>query len=274
MEKENHQKEILTFLQHYFEEIDLITEFHLNFFIQNGIETIDLELLLVEKFIFQAFNFFKSNSELSFSRFLLKLYLDISSLLNYYSEFKKNSSFLDKIFEEQFLNTIQEYRILKKNIEANRERKQHLSVRVASLENEIKFFTPKNNKELKELKHLKGSLVDAIHYLAKAREDISEDTIKINNLKNSLKDDFKTEFKNFYKSHISKFRLVLNSKLYYFNKKMWLEINKNSDYVKEMGIKMNLTQYIKNYLKHIDIQKSPHYEEFVKIEQLLKELDE
>jgi uncharacterized DUF497 family protein len=164
--------------------------------------------------------------------------------------------------------------VLKEKIEKDDKYIKQSSFIISSLENEIKYFNPKTKNDIKELKRLKKRLVDAIHYTAKAKENISKHTIEINNLKNELKELFISEFKNSYNSYISKFKLIINTKLYYFNKQMWIEANQSQN-LKKFGIDyLDLNLYIKNYLKHIDISKSKHYEEFLKIQDILKALNE
>jgi hypothetical protein len=274
MAEKSYELQIYHFIEDYFKEIGEIIDFHIKFFINNNIKTIDFNMLLLKKFIFQAFNFLKTTAEISFSRFLDKLYLDIYSLYNYLETFEKNSKLVNDLFENNFLPSLIEYRVLKEKIEKDDKYIKQSSFIISSLENEIKYFNPKTKNDIKELKRLKKRLVDAIHYTAKAKENISKHTIEINNLKNELKELFISEFKNSYNSYISKFKLIINTKLYYFNKQMWIEANQSQN-LKKFGIDyLDLNLYIKNYLKHIDISKSKHYEEFLKIQDILKALNE
>ena len=59
---------------------------------------------------------------------------------------------------------------------------------------------------------------------------------------------------------------------------MWREANRSKktlSYLEELGIRhIDLNIYIHNYLKHIDIARSQNYEEYSKIETILKELNE
>ena len=272
------KREIYKFINEYFKEIDDISEFHLNFFLKHKIQTIDLNTLILQKFIFQAFNFLKTNTGLYFSTFLNKLAKDVKNLIDYLYEFEKQTQVINNIFENKFLKTLPEYNLLKTKIEENKKLLHVTSTNIASLETQIKFFNPKNKEDESELKRLKGRLVDAIHYNAKAKDSISAYTIELNNIEKSLREIFFEEFSTAKTSYISKLKLVINTKLYYFNKQMWIEANKSKktlSYLEDLGIKsMNLNVYIHNYLKHIDIARSQNYELYSKIEEVLKELNE
>jgi len=276
--QEAYKKEIYKFIDEYFKEIDSISEFHLNFFIKNKIETIDLNMIVLHKFIFQAFNFLRTNTGLYFSRFLNKLYNDTKTTINYLKIFEKKSKILNNIFENEFLNQLPQYILLESKIEENNKLLHSTSTNIASLETQIKYFNPKNDEEQNEVKKLRGRLVDAIHYNAKAKEEISKQTIKINQMRKDFRDTFFEEFTKAKNSYLSKIQLVINTKLYYLNKEMWLEANKSKktlSYLEDLGIKkINLEIYIHNYLKHIDIARSQNYEEFSKIEDILKALHE
>jgi len=273
-----YQEDIYKFIESYFKEINDISEFHLNFFIENKIPTIDINLLILEKFIFQAFKFLKTNLEFKFSNFLHKLYNDIHNLLQFIEQFNKKSQIEINIFENDFLPLLPKYQLLKEKLEDKYRMLHHTDLNISSLEVQIKFFNPKNKEDTNELKHLRGRLVDAIHYNAKSKEDISKITITLNNLKNDLKDTFIEEFHKSKISYLSKYNLVLNTKLFYFNKKMWEEINQNQktlSYFNNLGLKnINLKIYIENYLKHIDFSKSKNSNKYSQIENILKAIDE
>jgi len=273
-----YQEDIYKFIESYFKEINDISEFHLNFFIENKIPTIDINLLILEKFIFQAFKFLKTNLEFKFSNFLHKLYNDIHNLLQFIEQFNKKSQIEINIFENDFLPLLPKYQLLKEKLEDKYRMLHHTDLNISSLEVQIKFFNPKNKEDTNELKHLRGRLVDAIHYNAKSKEDISKITIALNNLKNDLKDTFIEEFHKSKISYLSKYNLVLNTKLFYFNKKMWEEINQNQktlSYFNNLGLKnINLKIYIENYLKHIDFSKSKNSNKYSQIENILKAIDE
>jgi len=272
------KREIYRFINNYFKEIDDISEFHLNFFLKHKIQTIDLNMLILHKFIFQAFNFLKTNTGLYFSTFLNKLAKDTKSLIEYLDSFEKQTKIINNIFENKFLKNLPEYVLLKTKIEQNNKLLHTTSANIASLETQIKFFNPKNKEDETELKRLKGRLVDAIHYNAKAKDNISAYTIELNKIKKSLRELFFEEFSKAQNSYISKLKLVINTKLYYFNKEMWREANRSKktlSYLEELGIRhIDLNIYIHNYLKHIDIARSQNYEEYSKIETILKELNE
>ena len=272
------KREIYKFINDYFKEIDDISEFHLNFFLKNKIQTIDLDIFILYKFIFQAFNFLKTNTGLYFSSFLNKLSKDTKNLIEYLNSFEKQTKIINNIFENKFLKSLPEYILLKSKIEENTKLLHTTSTNIASLETQIKFFNPKNKEDENELKRLRGRLVDSIHYNAKAKENISTYTIELNNIEKSLREIFFEEFSKAKTSYISKLKLVINTKLYYFNKEMWIEANKSKKtlaYLEDLGIKhMNLDIYINNYLKHIDIARSQNYEQYSKIEEILKELNE
>jgi len=278
MLKNNYQKDIYKFIDNYFKEIDDISEFHLNFFIKNKIQTIDLNLLILHKFIFQAFSFLRTNTGFYFSRFVNKLINDIKNLIEYLHDFEKKTKMLNNVFENRFLQNLPEYNILKTKIDKNLKILHSTNANIASLETQIKFFNPKNKEDTDELKRLKGKLVDSIHYNAKAKEEIEIATKEINLLKTTLRETFFNEFTKTKQAYISKFHLVLNTKLYYLNKQMWKEVNQNKkalSYFQDLGLNhINLKLYIHNYLKHIDITRSKNYEEYAKIEDILKGLDE
>ena len=177
------KREIYKFINNYFKEIDDISEFHLNFFLKHQIQTIDLNMLILHKFIFQAFNFLKTNTGLYFSTFLNKLAKDTKSLIEYLDSFEKQTKIINNIFENKFLKNLPEYILLKTKIEENTKLLHTTSANIASLEIQIKFFNPKNKEDESELKRLKRSLVDAIHYNAKAKDNISAYTIELNNIK-------------------------------------------------------------------------------------------
>jgi len=278
MQSPEYEKEIYQFIESYFKEIDYISEFHLKFFINNEIQTIDLNMLLLHKFIFQAFNFLKNNMETQFSRFTQKLYQDVKNLIEYLLKFEKKISLINNIFENEFLNNLIEYKNIKLKIENAHRKLKNTSVLLTSLETQLKFFDAKTKEDRKEYKVLRGRLVDTIHNHALAKEDISKYTIQLNDLKTLLKDIFNEKFIQAKKSYLARFYLMINTKLYYLNKSIWLEANKNIkviSYNEHLGIQqLNLKIYIKNYLKHIDILKSQNYNELSKIENILKELDE
>jgi len=275
---QSQKREIYKFINNYFKEIDDISEFHLNFFLKNKIQTIDLNMLILHKFIFQAFNFLKTNTGLYFSTFLNKLAKDTKNLIEYLDSFEKQTKIINNIFENKFLKNLPEYILLKTKIEQNNKLLHTTSVNIASLETQIKFFNPKNKEDENELKRLKGHLVDAIHYNAKAKDNISAYTMELNKIEKSLRELFFEEFSKAKNSYISKLKLVINTKLYYFNKEMWREANRSKktlSYLEELGIRhIDLNIYIHNYLKHIDIARSQNYEEYSKIETILKELNE
>jgi hypothetical protein len=273
-----YKRDIYKFIEHYFQDIDEISEFHLNFFLKNNIKTIDLNMLVLHKFIFQAFHFLKTNSGLYFSRFVNKLYKDIDTLIEFLDKFEKKSKILNNIFENEFLIQLPEYTLLKAKITESTQLLNSTSTTIASLESQIKFANPKTKEEESEIKRLRGKLVDAIHNNAKAKDAVSKYTKEINQLRKDYKDTFFEDFVEARKSYLSKLRLVINTKLYYLNKKMWLEANssiKTKTYLADLGIKyLDLKIYIHNYLKHIDIARSQNYDKYEKMEEVLKELDE
>ena len=207
---QSQKREIYKFINNYFKEIDDISEFHLNFFLKNKIQTIDLNMLILHKFIFQAFNFLKTNTGLYFSTFLNKLAKDTKNLIEYLDSFEKQTKIINNIFENKFLKNLPEYILLKTKIEQNNKLLHTTSANIASLETQIKFFNPKNKEDESELKRLKGRLVDAIHYNAKAKDNISAYTMELNKIEKSLRELFFEEFSKAKNSYISKLKLVIN----------------------------------------------------------------
>jgi len=247
-----YQQEIYNFIQNYYNDISTISEFNIDFFLKNKIHTIDLDMSELKDFIFQAFSFLRNNSGLFFSQFINKLYKDIKNLCDYREEFVKKSKLTNNIFENEFLKTLSEYQILLNKVNENKIKLKKYSTSIASIETEMKFFTPKTKEDETYLKKLKGKLVDAIHYQSKAKDEIQIYSLELREIHKSLKEIFITEFNKVKNSYMIKLDLVINTKLYYLNKQMWIEANqsqKTLTYLKDLGInKINLHIYINRLL--------------------------
>lgn len=276
MNEEKIKESVKGFIDEYFEEVKKVSHFHLQFFNQNAIDTTDINMLALKDIIFRALSFLQNIDDMFFSKLLRKIYFDVKDLLEFLNTFEKNTQVLDNLFESQFLNKIPLYKDLKEKISLTKARGDSQRTIMLATENELKYFKPKSKAQISEYNKLRGRNVDAVHKYSKSREDIQKFSIELKNLKDSLNQEFKIEFQKAKDIYLGDLIVVINSKLFYFNKLMWQEANKNEhikEYFSNLGLKkFDLNAYAKSYIKHINILKSNNIAKLEQIEEALRNL--
>jgi hypothetical protein len=275
-EKSTIENSIPSLVEDYFLEIKKVSQFHLNFFSINDIPTIDINMLCLKDIIFRSLSFLQNIDDAFFSKLLRKMYFDTKDLSDFLGNFEKNTQFLDNLFENNFLNKISEYKDTKDQIKIIKSRGDANRTIMIATDNELKYFKPKTKSEINDYNKLRGRNVDAVHRYMKSREDMKKLNIKLKNLENSLKEEFKSEFSKSQDLYLTDLITIINSKLFYFNKLMWQEANKNEhikEYFSNLGLKeFNLNSYAKNYLKNINLLKSQNINKLEQIEEALRNL--
>lgn len=275
MSEEIIEESVKEFIEEYFSEIKQVSHFHLQFFYQNSIDTTDINMLALKDIIFRALNFLQNIDERFFSKLLRKMYFDVSHLIRFLNNFEKNSN-LNQIFESKFLNKFPSYKKINNQIELAKSREHSQRTIMLATENELKYLKPKSKAEINAYNKLRGRSVDAIHKYQQAKENIQKLNIQLKELKSSLNKQFVTEFQKIYNIYLNDLILVINSKLFYFNKLIWKEASKSTDiknYFNSLGIKnFDLNTYAKSYIKNMNASKNNNIEELEIIEEALREL--
>ncbi len=275
MSEEIIEESVKEFIEEYFSEIKQVSHFHLQFFYQNSIDTTDINMLALKDIIFRALNFLQNIDERFFSKLLRKMYFDVSHLIRFLNNFEKNSN-LNQIFESKFLNKFPSYKKINNQIELAKSREHSQRTIMLATENELKYLKPKSKAEINAYNKLRGRSVDAIHKYQQAKENIQKLNIQLKELKSSLNKQFVTEFQKMYNLYLNDLILVINSKLFYFNKLIWKEASKSTDiknYFNSLGIKnFDLNTYAKSYIKNMNASKNNNIEELEIIEEALMEL--
>lgn len=192
-------------------------------------------------------------------------------------DFKKHGNRALVVFEEQFLPDTKLFQEMKKQIEAFDIATESYHKRLINIENELKYQKPKTKKEDSDYNKLRGRQVDIIHHYSKSKEKTTLLKQQQKEFIVTLKEAFLLRFQEVYEFHIDNFLSVLNSKLYYFNKLMWIEANKSREIVNYFDAIMSseeltLHLYAKVYLNNINLLKSNKVEEYESIQFALKEL--
>ena len=212
--------EINSFNKVYFEDINKILKFNMDFLKTNDLkDPTNVDYIKLKDFIESYINNLKSIDLKIYKGTLQKLHGDVNSLYQLYTKFKKYNQVSSVIFINHFLTYSPYYKELEEKIKKT---KQEMS-------NEAKQLT----------ENLKN---------------------KIKNFEKENKERFKEIFEKKFKEHIKNFEDIINIKIYYLNKVFWKKARASSyirQFFRESDIKeeLNIKTFIKYYLRNVNTKK-------------------
>ena len=259
------------FINNYFSEIKKINDFHWNIIKENKFETPKIDYFNVYKFIVTATNFLIDLEPHLLDGLGSKLYNDINSLYAFYQNFYKRTYYNHLVFYGEFLESLQEYKNLKKEYE-------ELKEKISIYNNNIKIYEEKleNLKEnSSKYKEIKKKYVDCVYEYSKYRDKFKEIKEKLEEIEKTHKLEFLDKFEKEKKLHLLKLKKIISIKLYYYEALLWF-LAKNSKDIVDFFENANIIgdfstkTFIKYFLNNIDINKANNNEWLNYLNNLLK----
>jgi hypothetical protein len=264
----------------YFKEIEKINKYHLNYLIKYSFTVPKCNYIELKRFIDTATNFLSEIDDNLLKGLTAKLYNDISSLCKFLKDFKKKVEYVEYVFANEYLPSLDEYRETKNKFEILRGEIENYNKTIQSVEGKLKKYkeVPKKEKELFEYKKLKKQQVDSIYYLSKYKEEYLD-------LKKVLKSIESKEIKYFVpaftekkEKYIKKLQKIINTKLYYFEKLLWKKAEESMlirKFFEQSNIQGDFSTktFINYYLKNIDINKSSNSDWYSYLTKILKVIE-
>ncbi|AZV45862.1 hypothetical protein C3L23_00815 [Nautilia sp. PV-1] len=268
------------FIDHYFEEIEKINTYHFNFLVTHRFTFPKHNYLQLKRFIDTATNFLSEIDDNLLRGLTAKLYGDVDSLYKYYQKFKKKTEYDEYVFVNDYLMEVDRYKELKNSHEMLKTEIESYNKSIQDTELKLKRFkkVPKDEKELAEYKKLKKKHVDSIYYISKIKDEYSEVKKKMSELEKYERKQFIPKFNKYKEMHLKKLEKIINVKLYYYEKLLWLQASE-SDLIKKFFEESNIDgefstkTFINYYLKHIDTSKSSNGDWYSYLNELLKVIE-
>lgn len=229
---EDIEDEIYSFDDNYFNDYISVIDKEMEFLEKHSLECPKENYLLLYDFLTSTIVNFKNIDYMTVDSTLKKLYLDVTYLHKLYVKMNDLKDNVQDVFEKKFLPTSEIFR--------------------------------NYNVELQRLKTLGSSSIQDINDFKRMKR-------ALNSLKEIYYENFVQIFledkKNFYNDLIE----ILNTKLYYIDKIMWLEV-KNSDAVQRhlRSLKMTRNYSSKNYISHKLNVIMPYSQEYKYLKKCLR----
>lgn len=223
---------------------------------------------IFKDFIFSAAGMFKEIDMGIYNKELLTKFQSIMQLDKAHAEFIKKSKFASKVYEQDFLNAQDEYKIEKKKYESLKAEIQLLIIKEQELNNqkksyeerlkENKFVSKEEREEFEHtLKHIRRDHVDAVHRLGTSRKELEAIFAVLEAFENVHKAEFLEFFKNVKEKLDHQYKQSLGYFGYEFNKALFKNSERSIDiqkFKKESNIigSLDLCRYVEYYLKNVN----------------------
>lgn len=230
----------------------------------------ELDYVKMRRFLLTAYN---DLLELDFSfqnKQLMEVKNYLDKIYSQYLYFKNETKFPKRAYENIFLNRQLEYKRAYEIVKSNKLELLILDTKIKSTEisieetkNRLKKISRTDNQYneiTKNLKHLKATLVDAIHKRANLLEE-NHLLIKLTNefyTKNY--EEFEKIFQDFSQTNILKLKMIQDKLAYKFDTMIWEKANKSKTikrFFHQAGIieEFSSVTFLKYYLKRLDDKK-------------------
>ncbi|QCT93744.1 hypothetical protein FE773_00635 [Caminibacter mediatlanticus TB-2] len=244
------------FIDNYFKEIEEILISQTSFLNKTKKEVSEIDFIFLKKFIDTAVKFLFEIDDKILDGLNGKIYDEINYLYKIYKKYKKESSYPEVIYYK-YLDKIDEYATLQKKYKDLREYLEISTKNINLLENKLK----KIKEGTTEYKKLKGTYVDAVYEYSNIKKEFYETKEKLEYIEELNKKKFLRLFILKRDEIMPKFEKLLNIKIYYFEKLLWISASKSRDIVNyftnsNIDIDFSTKTFIKYYLKHIDTEKT------------------
>ncbi|GAB6074225.1 hypothetical protein [Nautilia lithotrophica] len=268
------------FIELYFSEIEKINNYHFNYLISNKFSFPKNNYIELKKFIDTATHFLSEIDDSLLKGLTAKLYNDINSLYKYYQNFRKKTEYDEFVFSNEYLPEHDKYKQLKNKFEILKSEIENYNKTILEVENKLKKYKqqPKEQEDLIRYKKLKKQQVDSIYYISKIKEEYTEIKKIMNELENSERKTFIPKFNKFKDLHLKKLEKIINVKLFYYEKLLWVNASESSE-IKKFFEQSNIEgefstkTFINYYLKNIDETKSSNGEWLKYLKKILKVIE-
>ena len=229
-----------------------------------------LDYIKIRRFLLTAYN---NLIEIDYSfenNELLEAKQKLQNAYSLYLYFNSEVEILQKAYERVFLSRQTEYRELYKKMQFNKAEISRLNSKIKALETTI---SEKNEKIAKisrrsdeyrelinEIKHLKGTMVDAIHRVGKLTEENQLFINMVDNFYKKYYENFKNIFQEFIDLHKPKLEKIQNVLAYQFDTLIWKKANSSKAikrFFHQAGIieEFSSVTFLKYYIKTLDEKK-------------------
>ena len=262
LEKEEIRALVADFLKEYFEDIDHINDFNLNFIETNSLTEPKVNYIKLMRFIHTALNNLKSLDPEILDEFLMKVNKDMNNLYEYYQEFIKTTKIGKIIYKRDFLENIKPYLDLVEDVTRTEAQKNGYYGILKSTENEIKAMgQPKGDVAIRKYKGLKKRYVDAVSNYADAKDLLLKLNRALIKLEEDAADEFYSQFEYVRDYFITSLEKIINIKTFYLEKTLWFKAKQSQaiqNFFDRSQIKGDYSTktFIQYYLKNINVGQS------------------
>jgi len=249
------------FIENYFSKLKEVNNFHLSMLKGYGFKKPTINYILLKPFIDNAISFLSKIDDKLLNGLLLKLYRDVKSLEEFYSQLKEKTKYPEVIFYQEYLETIPEYRKLRDEYENQKALLEELNSKIQRYEEQLKRL----NKDDEQYKKTNRMYVDSLHKYSKIKENFENVKNRLKIFEDAKRNEFLKEFEKTRDEELSKLEEILNIKLFYLDKLLWDKAKKSFD-IKKFFSQANIDgdfstkTFIKYFLKNIDTTKSKNKE--------------
>ncbi|ACM92532.1 hypothetical protein NAMH_0164 [Nautilia profundicola AmH] len=268
------------FMETYFGEIEKINNFHFNYLITNKFTFPKHNYIELKRFIDTATNFLSDIDDTLLKGLTSKLYNDVHSLYTYCKMFKKKTEYDEYVFFNDYLMEVDKYKELKSKYELLKTEIENYNKTILDVEIKLKRFkeVPKNEKELTEYKKLKKQHVDSIYYISKIKDEYAQIRKSMIDLENYERKQFIPKFNKLREINLKKLEKIINVKLYYYEKLLWLKASESYEIRKFFEASnidggFSTKTFINYYLKNIDETKSSNGDWYSYLKKVLKVIE-
>jgi len=262
------------FLKEYFDLIKRVNSFHWQFLTENKFIFPKNSYIELKKFIDTATNFLSDIDDKILQGLTGKLYSDVDSLYEFYIKFLKETKYIEAIFYKNYLDLLDEYQVVKKNVKKLQNKIEEYTELITTSEEKLEHIS-ENDPKYKKLKRI---YVDAIHELSNYQDEFYKNKKKMIEIEKREEGIFFSEFKKLRDFNLKKLEKIINSKLFYFDKLLWVNAQKSKDIVqffKTSNIEgeFSTKTFIQYFLRNIDEAKSNKSEWISYLKQMLKVIE-
>jgi len=276
MTEEAIQEAITHFLDHYFSEEQEVAQHNLDFLDANGLTPPKTNYIKLRRFIVTAVNHLRSMDDELMVGLPIKMFVDVERLNEFYLAFSKKAKLSKVVYHRDFLPSVPEYQKLSDEVTITEGlKKRYLAVAKATENEMMAMEKPKNDKELKQLKSLKGRYVDAVHNHTKAKEKLVTLHKELQELESVMEQSFFTGYQEYIDSYSEALQEIINTKTYYFDKLLWYKAEQSTPIRKffdtaQIKGGMNTRTFIEYYTRNIDAEKSRNSDWHRYLKEILK----
>jgi hypothetical protein len=258
LKEEMAQNLIEVFLMKFFGKTREVVEFESNFIATNELIAPDIDYFKLNRFITSAINNLKELDHSLLTGTLGKLYMDVSSLFEFYAHYESQTKIASVVFERDFLESIPEYKYLKTELEDADRSKRHYENTIASLDKKLQTLS---NLDSSEFKKARGAMADTLHLLDVAKEKYTFIKSKMDVYNSHLRERFIDIFEAEKAKHTKELQLIINTKSVYLDHLLWHQAERSTPiqrFFKKSDIKgdYDTKTYIDYYMRNINIEQS------------------